>query len=151
MDRLPKVEQRLQSAKQLLHQRDREVARLTETGDRQARALEEAQQINRKQRDETQRLEATLNTRSVRNRDGSSDARFDGEIALRSEIEALRSKAHDQAAVIARLQSGVIKTGGVPADESQENRDVIDEVARLSGDLASAEAALRAAQTESDR
>ncbi len=151
MDRLPKVEQRLQSAKHLLNQRDQEVARLTETGERQARALEEAEQINRQQRDETLRLEATLKTRSVRNRDKISDARFDSEIALRSEIEALRSKTKDQAALISRLQDGLVKAGGTVPDNDGQSDEIADEVARLNKDLAAAEAALRSVQSETGR
>ena len=60
LDRLPKVEQRLSEARKLLVQRDREIMLLTDTGAKQAEALEEATQINTQQRDELERLTAAL-------------------------------------------------------------------------------------------
>ncbi len=92
MDRLPKVEHRLAEARKLLFQRDREIVALTQSSEKQARALEEATQINTQQTDEVHRLKAALNTRASRNREGFGDPRYDGEVALRTEIEALRSK-----------------------------------------------------------
>ncbi len=103
-ERLPKVEHRLAEAKKLLFQRDREIASLTQSAQRQGNALEEATGINAQQRDEIHRLSATLTARAARNRDALSDPRFDGEVALRSEIEALRAKTRDQTALINRLQ-----------------------------------------------
>jgi hypothetical protein len=57
-------------------------------------------------------LTMALSTRAARNRDALSDPSFDGEVALRSELEALRAKTRDQADLIARLQSMVEATGG---------------------------------------
>jgi hypothetical protein len=111
MDRLPKVEHRLAEARKLLFQRDREIVTLSQGSEKQARALEEATQINAQQSDEVHRLKAALNTRAARNREGLGDPRFDGEVALRTEIESLRSKTRDQAALIARLQAMMTRAG----------------------------------------
>ena len=166
MDRLPRVEQRLSQAKRLLFQRDREIAHLTETAEKQAQALEEATQINTQSRDEVHRLTAALATRAARGRDGMGDSRFDGEVALRSEIEALRAKTRDQAALIGRLQglmarSGVAITGRQTPVVAGSNgslsgategdggsilgitRGGEEEIKRLRQDLAEAEEALR--------
>jgi hypothetical protein len=118
MDRLPKVEHRLAEARKLLFQRDREIVSLTQSTEKQARALEEATQINTQNTDEIHRLKAALNTRAARNRDGMGDPRFDGEVALRTEIEALRAKTRDQTALIARLQALLVRSG--PAAEGAE-------------------------------
>ena len=116
MDRLPKVEHRLAEARKLLFQRDREIVSLTQSSEKQSRALEEVTQINTQQTDEVHRLKAALNTRASRNREGFGDPRYDGEVALRTEIEALRAKTRDQTALIARLQSLVARAG--PAAEA---------------------------------
>lgn len=121
MDRLPKVEHRLSEARKLLFQRDREIVALSQGSEKQARALEEASQINTQQTDEIHRLKAALNTRAARNREGINDPRFEGEVALRTEIEVLRSKTRNQAAMIARLQALVARAG--PAAESAGGQD----------------------------
>lgn len=118
MDRLPKVEHRLAEARKLLFQRDREIVSLTQSSERQTRALEEATQINAQQTDEVHRLKASLSTRAARNREGFKDARYEGEVALRTEIEALRAKTREQTAQIARLQSLVARAG--PAAEAAD-------------------------------
>lgn len=109
LDRLPKVESRLSEARKLLFQRDREIVTLTQSSEKQARALEEANQINAQQADEIHRLKAALSTRAARSREGFADPRYDGEVALRTEIEALRAKAREQAALVAKLQSQLAK------------------------------------------
>lgn len=105
LDRLPKVESRLADARRMLLQRDGEIASLTQTSARQTQALEQATQINVQLTGEVERLRAALETRAARNREAIGDPRFDGEVALRSEIEALRAKTRDQAQMISRLQS----------------------------------------------
>lgn len=168
-ERMPKVEYRLDEAKKLLFHRDREIANLTEASKRQMQALEEATQINAQQRDEIHRLKATLAARAARNRETLSDPRFDGEVALRAEIEALRAKTRDQAAVISRLQGSLAKAGAetergeaaalraaAPAPERAEapsplpaaagTVDLAAEINRLRKDLMEAEAALRSAR-----
>jgi chromosome segregation ATPase len=159
-ERMPKVEFRLGEAKSMLQHRDHEISTLSKTSQKQMQALEEATQINAQQRDEIHRLNATLAARAARNRETLSDPRFDGEVALRSEIEALRAKNRDQAAVISRLQA--TQSGGARAEEAkageapssrkpvidtpmaaEPNIDLTTEINRLRKDLVDAESALR--------
>jgi chromosome segregation ATPase len=104
-DRLPKVEQRLTEAKGLLFNRDREIAELTQSTKRQQIALEEATSINTQQNSEMKRLSSALTTRGARNGQSVVDPKFESELALRAEIEALRAKSGEQASLISRLQS----------------------------------------------
>lgn len=174
-ERMPKVETRLTETRKLLMQRDTEITQLSQTSGRQTQALEEATQINAQQRDEIHRLNATLATRAARNRETLADPRFDGEVALRSEIEALRTKTRDQAQVINKLQSALSKANGrieqgaalasqaaLPSfgaptaaaapqasDARKDDADAIEaaaEINRLRKDLADAEHALRSAR-----
>jgi len=168
-DRMPKVEFRLDETKKLLFNRDREITNLTQASQRQMHALEEATQINAQQRDEIHRLNATLAARAARNRETLSDPRFDGEVALRAEIEALRTKTRDQAAVISRLQASVANAGAragspagtatngaqpperapeppPPSHSAAEASTMADEINRLRKDLLEAEGALRSAR-----
>lgn len=168
-ERMPKVEFRLGEAKNMLMHRDREITNLTQASKRQTTALEEATQINAQQRDEIHRLNATLATRAARNRETLADPRFDGEVALRAEIEALRTKNRDQQALISRLQSAMASAESMPrADDSdpaskaeakrQEaskalasssavaQMDISSELNRLRKDLVDAENALRSAR-----
>jgi len=163
-ERMPKVEFRLNETKKMLHHRDREIGDLSLSSKRQSQALEEATQINAQQRDEIHRLNATLAARAARNRETLADPRFDGEVALRSEIEALRTKARDQAAVINRLQSELARPGAraeaaagaaasaekvVAAQAPPPPAVAIDhneELNRLRKDLVEAESALRSAR-----
>ncbi|MGE3067060.1 MAG: hypothetical protein AB7K67_15865 [Hyphomicrobiaceae bacterium] len=136
-DRLPKVEARLAEAKKLLFDRDRELAELTQAARRQGVALEEATTINAQQQSEIDRLSTALTTRGNRNRQSLADPRFEGELALRSEIDALRAKTREQASLINRLQSQIGRGGfarheadlpGSAADASQERaRDTLAE------------------------
>lgn len=139
-ERLPKVEQRLSEAKRLLFERDREIATLTQSAQRQAVALEEATQINTQQRSDIHRLNATLTTRAARHRDKADEQRHETEVALRTEIEALRARVRDQGETIARLQ----------AAQATAPAGTADEIGRLRESLAEAERALQAAQTEGD-
>ncbi len=149
-DRLPRVESRLSLAKKQLFQRDQEIATLTQSSNKYSQALEEATQINTQQRDEVHRLNATITTRAARNREPmGADARFDSEVALRAEIEALRAKARDQSALISRLQSSMVHGQNPFAHNSglgfAAGGD--QEVARLRDSLSEAEGALRAARS----
>ncbi|MBY0225187.1 MAG: hypothetical protein K2Q28_05220 [Hyphomicrobium sp.] len=137
-DRLPKVEQRLAAAKKLLFERDREIAALTQTAQRQAIALEEATQINTQQRNDIHRLNATLTTRAARHRDKAEEQKHETEIALRTEIEALRARVRDQGDLITRLQSTSPETS---------QTDTASEMSRLRANLAEAERALQNAQS----
>lgn len=134
LDRLPKVENRLAEARRMLLQRDTEIATLAETSSRQTEALEQATQINVQLTEEVNRLRAALETRAARNREAIGDPRFDGEVALRSEIEALRAKTRDQAQMIERLQAG--EGAGEASDNSDAARG---EIERLKRELARAE------------
>jgi chromosome segregation ATPase len=104
-DRLPKVEARLNEAKSILFNRDREIADLTQSTKRQRVALDEAHSINAQQTAELERLTNALTVRGARNQQALADPSFEGELALRAEIEALRSKTREQAGLIGRLQS----------------------------------------------
>ena len=147
LDRLPKVEARLGEARRMLLQRDGEIASLVQTGARQTEALEQASQINVQLSQEAQRLRAALNTRAARNREAIGDPRFDGEVALRTEIEALRAKAQDQAQMIEKLQAAAAE--GDEAEGNDEAAGQASEVARLKSELAKAEAGLLALKSES--
>ncbi len=154
-DRLPRVEERLSDAKKLLFTRDREIGELTRTADKQRRALAETASINAQQQAEIERLETSLSTRAARNQEGTSDPRFDGEVALRSEIEALRAKTREQAQVLVRMQSlaghNSIRAGlqPVPADMALNGVDGgHDEEGEASG--AGREQWLAAAQRQSE-
>jgi chromosome segregation ATPase len=103
-DRVPRVEQRLTEAKKLLEQRDRDITALTSEATKTMRALDEALQINTQQRQDLERVNTVLSTRAAQNRGSLSDPKFDAEVALTSEIEALRARTRDQGALLARLQ-----------------------------------------------
>lgn len=137
-ERLPKVEQRLAEAKKLLFERDREIAALTQSAQKQALALQEATQINTQQRDDIHRLNATLTTRAARSRDLAEDQRHETEIALRTEIEALRARVRDQQQMLARLQAG-------------DPGEAENEMARLRESLAEAERALQSARSDGSK
>ena len=102
-DRLPRVEQGLSDAKKLLFARDREIGELTRTAEQRTRAIDEAKSIAVQQQAEMDRLKTALAARA----EGSPAdiARSNGELALRSEIEALRAKSREQSQLLARLQS----------------------------------------------
>ncbi len=102
-DRLPRVEARLAEAKRLLFNRDREIAELTAGARRHKQAMEEASSINAQKNAQIERLSTALTTRGGRARRPAGEG-SDAEVALRSEIEALRNKASEQALLIDRLQ-----------------------------------------------
>lgn len=122
-DRLPRVEHRLTEARKLLVTRDREIGDLTRDAEKQSRALTEATAINAQQQGEIERLESSLTTRGARIRGASGDPRFDGEVALRAELEALRAKTRDQAQLLTRMQSQAARTGGSGASVRSSDAD----------------------------
>src|SRR5262245_60740318 len=140
-DRLPKVEARLAEAKRLLLNREREISELHEGGKRHKLALEEAAAINAQQTAQIERLTHTLASRGGHGKAG--DAASEIEVALRSELEALRAKARDQANLIDRLQRGtgtpVLLSGKAPGSSE-------DTAARTREVLAQAEIALNSAR-----
>ncbi len=162
-DRLPKIESRLLEARKLLAQRDSEVSTLAETAQKQARALSEAMQINVQQTSEIERLGTALSTRAVRNHNNLGDARFDGEIALRSELEALRAKTRDQNALIVRLQELIASPATAASPETLAavtgatsavaiaSLDATDaQIARLQTELFETQSALNTARTAAE-
>lgn len=142
MDRLPKVEERLAEARKLLVQRDREVASLSQTAQKQARALEEANLLNTQSRDEVLRLTAALNVRSARSRKDAGKPDVEDEVALRTELEVLRAKVRDQSERIRELEEA---TASASEKDTLDRKDYRPEVVRLRSDLSEAEAALRTA------
>lgn len=132
-DRLPRLEQQLESARDMIEERDEELGVLKIETTRSVRALDEAMQMNAQQRAELERASASLASRVPASRDTFTDPKFDGEIALRSEIEALRAKTREQAGLIHTLQRG--------ADGQSSAGSDIDHLRR---ELAAAEAAVKA-------
>ncbi|HZA01355.1 MAG TPA: hypothetical protein VE665_03645, partial [Hyphomicrobiaceae bacterium] len=106
------VEQQLAHATKLLGQRDGELAALRADTVRSVRSLDEVMQVNAQQRAEIERLTMALSTRAIRDPGPVSETKSTGEVALRSELEALRAKTRDQADLIARLQAVVQATPG---------------------------------------
>lgn len=151
LDRLPKVEARLGEARRMLLQRDGEIASLTRSSSRQEEALEQATQINVQLTQEAQRLRAALETRAARNREAIGDPRFDGEVALRTEIEALRAKSQEQAQMIERLQTA--DTEAEFDTDTAKDRSALNtqaaEIERLTTELAKVEAELLVLQSAS--
>lgn len=149
-ERLPMVERRLTEAKELLSARDREISVIKNQSDKTADALDEARQINAKQREELHRLNATLASRQAHNRSSFADAGIETEIALRGEIEALRAKARDQSDLIERLKANHAKAVK-KSDDSAENANTSKELQQLRIELAEAQQALRSAMGESEK
>ncbi|MBS0240732.1 MAG: hypothetical protein JSS20_01055 [Proteobacteria bacterium] len=154
-DRLPRIETRLSEARQVLNSRDREVAKLTETTQAQVKALADASAINAQQQEEIERLSGSLARRGRSKAD--AQAARDSDAAMRAELDGLRSKAREQAALLARLQSfagrggsdGEPVGGGNGADSAQlgelekqiralraKNDDQAGEIARLKAAIA---------------
>jgi len=136
LDRLPKVEQRLVETRKLLATRDREIKTLSATSAKQAAALEEATQLNKQRERELAQLRTALDTRAVRNR-GAGSASADADIALRTELEAMREKTREQAALIERLKGAAAVAQSAP-DRDEQNA----EIKRLLLTLAKTEAEL---------
>lgn len=138
-DRLPRLEQQLEAARGLIGARDKELAGLKAETLRSVRALDEAMQINAQQRAELDRMSNSLASRGINSADRRADAGTEGEIALRSEIEALRLKTREQAQLIARLQMSAAASLRSPSDGVSEGGGETD---RLLKELADAQAAL---------
>ena len=136
-DRLPRLEQQLESARALILERDQEMAILKLETTRNVRALDDAMQMSAQQRNELERITASMASRVPQPREGFGDPKFEGEIAVRSEIEALRAKTREQAQLIVRLQSHAAGEGA-PASGG--------DVERLKRELTEAELALRSAR-----
>lgn len=131
-DRLPRLEQQLEMARGLIDARDNEMVSLKSESTRSVRALDDAMQLNAQQRAELERLSASLTSARMPGPERFAETRFDGEMALRSEIEALRAKTREQAQLIQRMQGGEAMAGS--------------DVEQLRRELADAETALRSAR-----
>lgn len=152
-DRIPMLEQRLADTRSMLQQRDRELAAVTTDTGKSVRALDEVMQINAQQRSEIERLNATAATRTVRSRSNGPDNRFESEVALRSELEALRAKTRDQESLISRLQaviSGPQDPSSLAHANGSDSLNQDKELQRLRHDLAEAEAALKSVSEQSE-
>jgi chromosome segregation ATPase len=110
-DRVPKIEARLLETRSLLEARDAEINEIRSASSKTYHSLDEAMQINAQQRNEIDRLRNTLATRTASEKTGPATARFESEIALRSELEELRARARDQASLIDSLQKAAAPTG----------------------------------------
>jgi hypothetical protein len=143
-DRLPRVEARLAEAKRLLFNRDREIADLMAGAKKQKLAMEEASSVNAQKVAEIERLSTALTTRGSRNRQ-STEPRFEGEVALRSEIEALRAKTRDQATLIDRLQRRLGPSYALAGQTGSGD----GEMERLRQNLSEVEAALNSVRAAS--
>jgi hypothetical protein len=147
-DRLPKVEARLAEAKRLILSREREIAELLENAKRHKLALEEAASINAQQTAQIERLTSTVAQRAGRKPAG--DGAGEAETALRSELEALRAKARDQANVIDRLQRNASGAQNL-APVGKAGEEAARPPQELLAQAESALAAVRAAASGSDQ
>lgn len=115
-DRLPRLEERLSEAKRHLSGRDDEIASLTRSAERQARALAEANAINEQLKREVQTLTTAIEAAgSAKAGAAAADGGTDAVIAMRVELQALRTRSREQSALIDRLQKSIAETKGIAA------------------------------------
>jgi hypothetical protein len=162
-ERLPRVELHLEEARRLLAARDQDIATLTDTTRRQQDALSEARAILEKQSGEIERLtSALLASEAGSRRTGGREAEYDVQLALRNELEAARSRAREQAAMIDRLQAEISVTrlntparvGGSENGEAKPEMEQLvarmlaqtKEVEKLKAELGEAQSALKEAR-----
>lgn len=122
VDRVPKLETQILVSRKLVNERNQDLANLKADTSKTYRALDEAMQINAQQRNEIDRLRSALATRGARSTEGAASPRFDTEVALRSEVEALRARTRDQASLISRLQDIVSARSEEAAEEAEAVR-----------------------------
>lgn len=104
-DRLPKLEGRLDEARQLIRARDQAIGELGESARLQEASLAEARAINAQLSGEVERLKSYLADLGSRDRRRVADVGVETEYALRSEIETLRARSREQAQLIASQQA----------------------------------------------
>lgn len=109
-DRLPRLEERLEDAKRRLTGRDQEIAELTRAAERQARALQEAGAINEQLKREVHTLTTALETAGAKAGAGAADSSADAVVAMRAELDALRTRSREQSALVDRLQKAIAET-----------------------------------------
>jgi len=146
-DRLPRVEARLAEARRLLFNRDREIAELSAGAKRHKQALDDASSAHAQQAAQIERMSTALTTRGGRKAAASGDGHLQGEVALRSEIEALRARSREQATLIDRLQLRLGHGYVLPAPAKAASvAPTEDDMDRVRQDLSEAEAALSSAR-----
>jgi hypothetical protein len=118
-DRIPKIEAKLDEARKLLMVRDREIAELSQSSRRQQEALNEARVINQKQASDIERARSQVLAYEAQSRKSSADGDLDGELAIRTELEMLRSRTRDQASQLDRLNAeiSVSRANAASADQ----------------------------------
>lgn len=124
VDRVPKLETQILVSRKLVNERNQDLANLKADTSKTYRALDEAMQINAQQRNEIDRLRSALATRGARSTEGAASPRFDTEVALRSEVEALRARTRDQASLISRLQD-IVSARSEEAAAASEAADAV--------------------------
>lgn len=129
-ERVPDVERHLREAQRTLDQRDRELARLKVESAKAYRALQEAIDIGDQQRAEIAQLRERVETRSFRNASSTRSEVKDAELALRAELEQLRSRSRAQQLTIEELTRRLTSAG-----ESVEIRQT--SAAKAAGEQAS--------------
>ena len=106
VERIPLLERSLAEARELLLSRDAAIDELQSTADRQAAALEDGRAILTQRALEVQRLQALFQEATATSRDLRGEAGADS-LALRAEVESLKARLAERAAVIDRLQGEV--------------------------------------------
>jgi len=142
MDRVPRVEKRLAEARDVLSQRDQQIAELQSESRKAFNTLDESMQINQQQRLEIDRLQSSLATqhsRLVMNR--AKPVAYTSDISLNSELEALRARGREQAAMISKLQSMLQETMDAESGEAVGKQKIA-----LNDDLKQLDAGMQSAQ-----
>ncbi|MFO1169956.1 MAG: hypothetical protein U1E49_03215 [Hyphomicrobiaceae bacterium] len=122
-DRLPKLEGRLDEARQLIRARDTAIGELSEGARLQEASLEEARAINAQLSGEVERLKSYLSDLGTRDRRRAADVGVETEYALRAEIEQLRTRSREQGQLITSLQARLGQAGegaGAAAGDSDD-------------------------------
>lgn len=101
--RIPALESALGQARDLLEARDAALNDLQATAERQAAALEDGRSIMTQRTLEVQRLQALFQEATALGRDRHAEG-TEVNMALRAEIESLKARLAERAAVIERLQ-----------------------------------------------
>ena len=145
LDRVPRIEKRLDEARNLISERDSEIAILQSDNGKTFLALDEAMQINQQQRVEIDRLKNLLATRHERAamERANQVAAYEGDLAMRSELEALRARTREQASLISKLQ--VLLRDNINNTEMNEDkkREVLEEnLQKIDSDMQAAQGTL---------
>jgi len=121
--RLPQIESRLLESKRLLSARDREMIQFVKSAQRHDEILSDAKAFHDQQHYEIERLQSALTLQQTRDRGRVRDPGFGAELALRSEMEALRSRNRDQTSLIERLQTELVRFRSTDTASSRPKTD----------------------------